>query len=148
MLQKYGNAERRAMVDLYNSGYSIKEVAEQMGCSYPTAWRILHEEGVRVRNNAGIKEKNFSEEELNELVAKYQAGYTLEELASLFSCSFSTIALRLKERGIERRSQGRCGVCGLRKSFYLALYNDIGSYAEVGRVLGLSRQRVHQIINK
>lgn len=83
---------------------------------------------------------------VKDIIKMYKGGKTVGEIADYFGCSNQTIygSLRKsdtvkivrKEKVLKRAKE------------LMERYNELGTYEKVGLEYGISRQRVHQIINK
>lgn len=91
---KYDTEE---IVELYKSGMSGQDVADEVGCSSKTVYKHLDKAGVERRTRSdysGILTVDYSEEyPANDMAKMYKNGLTLRDVASEFNIS-PTIAKR------------------------------------------------------
>jgi Mor family transcriptional regulator len=88
---------------------------------------------------------NFTEDQTDELVRLYKAGHTVADLMRLFQCSGTPILRVLRDNDVPRRAQGD-ELRTKRNQKILDMHDNGYREVEIARGLGISRQRVHQII--
>lgn len=84
------------IIELYNSGKSMKQIGDIYGTSAATIMRILHKNSVPVRTKGGIYALPESE-----IIEMYKAGTSGSIIAEKFNVTFNTIQLVLKKHGIK-----------------------------------------------
>jgi DNA-directed RNA polymerase specialized sigma24 family protein len=80
------------------------------------------------------KQVRLSDEELDVVIAAYQDGLTLNELASAFGPDRRTLSTRLKKRGVERRGR-RLSDEQIREA--IGLYAEGWSTGGIGELFGV-----------
>lgn len=81
---------------LYLAGMNQKDIAERMGVSIFVVSRRIRQLGLSQKK----KRRNIPLP-MDEVVARFEAGETLDELANAFGCSRETVKRRLKAAGFE-----------------------------------------------
>ena len=90
----------------YKAGMSCTQLSERYGGSHRTILNVLKAHDVQARL-PGKPRKICSEEQIKEIVAAYQSGATIAQLASQFSNTDRVISKILDENGVERRLRGQ-----------------------------------------
>lgn len=90
----------QAIIDLYNTGMSVPEVAEVMQLHTASVHRILTREGVRETDaKAG---KRLTDETKVEILKLYKQGVTVENICSILAVSKPTVYQYVKDAGLSR----------------------------------------------
>ena len=92
------------MVDLYLSGLTLSEVAEEVGCFWVTVRKRLLDRGIAIRDG--------HRPEINDNAIKrmYIEGLlTTSEIANRLGCSNVTVTKRLRRNGVRLRPSGPFG---------------------------------------
>jgi uncharacterized protein (DUF433 family) len=97
-----GEAEVAA---LYLSGITIEEIARRFDCSTKPVNDALARAGVK-RHRDGPRRRALAGCE-DEIVRRYEAGETFDELATAFDAPRKTIARVLEDHGVAPRPPGR-----------------------------------------
>ena len=87
----------------------------------------------------------LSDDEVIRVVAGYQAGLTLAELATAFGANRRTLAGRLQQRGVSRRGR-RFTATDVDES--IRLYRDGWSLAQIGSHFGVYAQSIRYHLQK
>lgn len=82
-------------------------------------------------------------DEIDQLVAGYESGKTLHDLASEFGCHHRTVANRLKKRGVKIRVSHTDKET---EEEILHLYQSIGTYKGTARRIGVHPAVVKRVI--
>jgi Mor family transcriptional regulator len=92
------------LVEAYEAGATVEELAERHGCSVTTVRAVLEEQGVTLRPRGPRSPLEGREASL---AADYEAGATIRELASRYGANQRTIRKVLSECGVTMRPPGR-----------------------------------------
>lgn len=84
-----------AICEAYLSGKSLKQVAEIVGVNYTTVAMILEKNGVPRRR----KGRPSSKVQMADIVADYEAGLSLHEVAAKHRIGHDQVHYRLREAG-------------------------------------------------
>lgn len=83
------------------------------------------------------------------VVDLYRSGMTMREVGAVVGHSSAWVRDQLADSGVKRRSQGRRGVRDRdRQLAMVALRAEGVTYQEIGERYGLTRQRVHQLLQR
>lgn len=88
-------------VALYHGGLSIHSIAKQLKKSYYTVKHHLRGQGVVLRGSN--KTKDFSVDQQEDIVQRYQRGEAVQTISQSYGCSQKPILKLLGRRGIEIR---------------------------------------------
>jgi transposase-like protein len=88
----------------YRAGATIEVLAERHGCSTESIRSVLHDASVGLRARGPRSPLAGAEADV---VAAYEAGATLRELAERFGANARTIRKVLLDRGVPMRGPGR-----------------------------------------
>jgi len=123
MARKFTAQDEDQMVEAYQSGCSLVEIASSLGCSVGTVHTTLMRRGVP-RRKAGVRPL-FSPEQEVTLVGSYQAGTPMGVLAASMGCSTTKVFDTLRKHGVQSRPPQappvapspvlRCTCCQLEK---------------------------------
>lgn len=91
------------MIELYQSGLSLKKVGEIVGKSVTTVKRRLEENGIPRRSSRGSPLKR-NDPLTQQIVELYQLGLSCEKVGKIVKLSASAIRNRLEKEGVPRRS--------------------------------------------
>jgi uncharacterized protein YjcR len=95
-------SEVSSLVQDYQGGMTVYELAEKYGCHRQTVARQLKAAGVRMRGQAP------TEEQVREGAALYESGLSLDKTGELLGVSPKTLRLHLIGHGVKMRdSHGR-----------------------------------------
>ena len=89
--------------------------------------------------------RRLTEAQVIEIVARYEEGATVYEIAAEFGCHRTTVAERLKKSGIVMRLQSPGAVT---IDSMESLYQSGFSYVEIGRQLGYSANTVRKYLRE
>lgn len=92
-----------AIVKMYEEGFTSRQIAEEVGLSFRTVLRRLHDAGVEVRNPGNKAHKQLHDADW--LRGKYQGGMTTLQIADEIGSESSIVSQWMKRHGIEARSQ-------------------------------------------
>ena len=90
------------------------------------------------------EQKRLSNDEISQIIEKYNAGATTYELAAEFGCHRRTISRALKKSGIEVsiKTESKDGVV----EAILRLYDDHMSALDISKKLGIGEKTVRRIL--
>lgn len=97
------------ILSLYEVHESAYPVAEKLGCSAETVYRVLKKHGVPRTHRHPKPEKpkrKLVEIDVAEITRLYEDGNSLMEIGELFGCSWMTVNRRLKAAGVQIRKTG------------------------------------------
>jgi DNA-binding CsgD family transcriptional regulator len=92
------------IAEAYRAGATTTELAERYGCSHESIRAVLQEQGVAARARGPRSPLDGREDEV---VAAYEAGGTVRDLAERFGANVRTIRKVLTDRGVAMRARGR-----------------------------------------
>lgn len=101
-MQKRSEEYIQRVVDMYNSGLEVKEIAEKEGKNPKTIQDILRKANVTRRSRKG--ETRVDKEYLEKIKSLYEEGKTAEEIGKILGKSGKTIGFHLRKLGIQPRS--------------------------------------------
>ena len=84
-----------------------REVAQKLGLSETTTYRVLAAAGVAVEKRAHDRRLKLSPAQVDDAIARYESGEELEFIAITFGVTAHTVLARLRERGVTIRSGGQ-----------------------------------------
>lgn len=87
------------IAELYEQGFSAKQIAQMLDLSKPTVLKKLHERGVELRRGIDIPNEKFAD--------LYEQGLSLRKISKIFNCSSSTVLERLRKLGVKLRPKSR-----------------------------------------
>ena len=85
------------LIDAYQSGATVYELAERFGISRQTVSEHLHRQGVRLRL------QGLSPSQIEVAVEMYGQGLSLAKIAAQLGVHAGTVHKRLRERGVRMR---------------------------------------------
>jgi biotin operon repressor/very-short-patch-repair endonuclease len=91
------------IVDEYISGRSMNSIGDELGVSASTIRRRLKSRDVEIRSSA--EQRRVEIPNLDELADRYKSGEPLYRLASEIEASRQALRKRLKERGVDIRTE-------------------------------------------
>ncbi len=90
----------RKVVQMYQEGRSVKEIAEELGISMSTIYRLLAKKGVELRRRKYRARGRLTPEELEKIKKMYLEGKTIYAIAKELDRPTSTIYYALKRMGL------------------------------------------------
>lgn len=96
--------DEAALVEAYEAGATVEELAERHGCSVTTVRAVLAGERVELRARGPRSPLEGRE---SEVAAAYETGATVRELAARFGANQRTIRKALATGGVAMRPPGR-----------------------------------------
>lgn len=109
MTPRYSGEHDAAIVQLYQQGRSLREIAQQFGVSVQPIRRILREHQVPQRRGGKRSAWNGSAEQREMVIALYAAGSSIAEIARRFTCRDERIRVVLVDAGLDVRPVGGIG---------------------------------------
>lgn len=110
------------MAQMYQSGASLREIAEAVGCSETTANTWVKRQGVEMRRgprplDPARWDRAYTPEELAQIRLAYLSGRTMSELGREWGCTEGAIRYHLLKMGVAPRprrtlSPRRASYCG------------------------------------
>lgn len=97
MPRKIPHIDVNYIIDRYNSGATIREIATELGVGCTTISRRLKSNGVV------ITDRRVIDLDVTEIVARYNSGESIKKLAEAYNVSRSVIRKRLENAGIVLR---------------------------------------------
>ncbi|MCP4304937.1 MAG: helix-turn-helix domain-containing protein [bacterium] len=91
------------LVTKYESGMSVKQLAEEFKINRGTVMDHLRRRGVETRRNV----RKMDEEQVARLIQLYQSGLSLVDLGSSFEVNAETVRRELIRAGVSRRRSGK-----------------------------------------
>lgn len=96
----YPEAEVERAMELYRSGKTLAEVAQDVGCCPASVFKWLKERRIAVRKPG--RKRKYSDEFIDKVVREFESGEKLRDLHEKHECSISAISTWRKSRR-ERR---------------------------------------------
>jgi uncharacterized protein (DUF433 family) len=127
----------------YRAGKTVEALAEQYGVSLSTVCRALDRAG-QPRRQQGRRETGVPGREA-EIVAAYNAGATIAEIAQRFGCSTMPIREALVRAGVERRGPGRVRAVAGQEAAIAAAYEAGATTAELAALHNVSHRLIARI---
>lgn len=128
-----------AMVEDYESGSSLYEIAKRYGVSHQAVHYRLKELGVTLRKTGPV----VNADELQKMVSLYEQGWGFLKIAKRFGMSPSGVKYRLHTQGVVIRSKGLQKV-PLEEVKAMALQYEQGdTAATIAKRWGMSQRAVH-----
>lgn len=90
------------IVRLYESGLTLMEVGERVGCSWMTVQRRLKASGVKLRHVGRKTRDGKAEVDLDAIEREYLGGASCYELGDRYGVHHATISKWMRQRGHER----------------------------------------------
>lgn len=92
------------MEELYQTGLSIREVAQATYWSVSTVHKVLTARGVQTRPRGGIEHQRLADQEIQLTIELYESGLTMQQVADRLGRSRTSIQARLRRYGSKPRS--------------------------------------------
>ena len=140
-----GNKTRLPISEIlqaYLAGESVAAIADRFGCSEQYVYGLARETGVW-RSYRSARTDDY-----RAMAAAYASGKTLLECAAEFKCSPVTVRNALRKAGVQPRPKGTRKKADTRIDTIMAMRADGNDMVQIGRALGISRERVRQIVVK
>lgn len=93
------------VVEKYESGLSLTQVAKEHGCHFATVRHVLLKHGIQPRRR-GAMSHQFSADERREIIEAYKGGQSQDSIGKRMGCSQTLVSRVLRREGI---STNRCG---------------------------------------
>ncbi len=87
------------VAEMYKEGRTVKEIAEELGLSMSTIYRLLAKKGVQLRRKPYKARGRLTPEELEQIKQLYQQGESIYSIAKKLNRPASTIYYALKRMG-------------------------------------------------
>jgi len=97
--------QEQELIRLHNEGVSMATLEERYGCSRPTIYKALRRNGVAVAPPGRTRWRTFSDEQVDEMVRRWDAGESQSAIAKSFDTTQVIIGRALLWRG--RRPERR-----------------------------------------
>jgi transposase len=101
---RFSSEDLQAMIDLYRSGTTVRQVAEQYSVSPSSVKRLLRQNtGAKImtRRAHSLRDR-FSSEDLRAMLDLYRAGTTARQVAEVFGVSERSVKRLLHQHGVRR----------------------------------------------
>lgn len=123
---------------------TLGEIAQALSISQMTARGIYDKLGLPALSNCGRRKKA-----LKSCILLSYKEKSAGEIAREFGCSYATVAKACRELGIKalRKKPGREKTLASRDEMIACLARNGFTYESIGSVLGVSKQRIEQIVN-
>lgn len=99
----FNDAENAEIAAAYTDGATITQLASAWCCSPPTISEALRRTNTPPRPRS---QPMFMPEQVAEIIAEYEAGTSLSQLAALYRCSLECVRDTLERAGVARRPRG------------------------------------------
>jgi transcriptional regulator with XRE-family HTH domain len=94
--------DRRYLADRVKRGWTVAQIAAEVGSGETTITRWLSEYGLRTARN-----RNRVQVDMKELARLVEAGWSQERMAKHFGCGQSTVGRRMRQYGLQTVRSGR-----------------------------------------
>ncbi|GEM_PF-3141185 len=135
----------KKFVELYEEGWTIKEISERYGVYRTTVSKKLKEKGLKLRRRG----RKISLNMIMKWVGLYEEGLTQKEIAEMYDVCQGTVSNKLREQGIKGRW------LSLKKNIpddvleqWERLYKQGVSLTEITRIYGVSYKTVSSKLTK
>lgn len=89
------------MINFYEEGHTLEEVAVRFGCSDSSVWDLFRKNGYQTRDNPEERLDAISDE----VLAYYADNHSLDETATHFGCSMKGVSNLFRKAGVEPRTR-------------------------------------------
>jgi transposase len=149
--KKFTKEDEIKVINLYNQGLPMSEIAKMFGVAINTINRTLRINNITIRSSAEhLKKLNKKQE--NEAISLYKQGFTIGKIASYFKVSDNSISRVLKQNNIKIRKitdYKYWKILSLKEKIeILNLYKGNLSSNKIGEKLGIGKGRVVKILRK
>lgn len=103
MAYKFTDEQLKEAKILYRKGWSSYAIGEKLGGCGRTVICRLRNNGVKIRRRGGHMRVLLSNEQIQNAIALYHQGMSLQVIGNILGCSRYVIGLRLKANGIKMR---------------------------------------------
>lgn len=139
------------IVSLYSSGHTGAEVADRLGISETTAYRVLRRAGVasgRDRQRSALR--RVSDEQVQEAARRYRAGESAPALATEFGVTTSTLTKYLRNAGvsIEQGEKRRRAWSDEQVDEIVALYGEGFSQRMIAERMGTHQTIISSLLRQ
>lgn len=97
--RRLGSSTVAALIKAYEGGSTTPQLAEEYGISQIAVKDLLHSHGIALRRPVGL-----TQEDVDEAVCLYKAGWLLRKIAAKFNVSQEDVRRKLLARGVVMRS--------------------------------------------
>ena len=138
----------RKIIDMYKQGHSQDSIAARFGCGKKAIKRVLDEHKVERRRHNQFQPR-FIAEDHQRMVAMYEQGKSLQEIAEDIGCTHHTVRRLLKQLGIEKRPVLlRHVITPEDREMIVKLRSQGKSYPEIAAKIGCCRETVIAIMRQ
>lgn len=140
--------QREQVMALYRQGIGVEKIAKQIGCRSEHISAVLADSDVRVRP-FGTHARKLTDEQVEQIVAEYQAGAKLTGLANKYGTSYVTIRNWLVREGVELRDPGVPAFwTDERKQEAVSRYQAGESQQQIADSFGISQTGVSAVLRE
>lgn len=100
MAKRTNKEAEEKVIELYKSGFSMKQVGEQVGVTAATVLRILNDYNIPKRTKGGIYKIPD-----DVVIERYKNGESCQQIADSFNVTFHSISSILEKYNIERKNR-------------------------------------------
>lgn len=139
--------ELNELVQKYETGHSLKQLAKEYGCSAPALKDYLIRKGIDIRVKYSILE---NEEDQLSLIDEYtNRTLTLKELLCKYHCSFEIFKRILNKHGITAVGKGRSSKLSDGDNLeVIKLYNEGEKVQDIANIFNVDRTTIYNILRK
>ena len=139
----------RKIIDMYKQGHSQDSIAARFGCGKKAIKRVLDEHKVECRRHLTQFQPRFTAEDHQRMVAMYEQGKSLPEIAEDISCTHYTVRRILKSLGIEKCPvPPRHTITPEDREMIAKLRSQGKSYPEIAVKIGCARETVIAVMRQ
>ena len=132
------------ILDLYEKGNGLKEIARTLGCSHGYASTTLAEFGIQPRSKGyGMQRKKRVEKyDARAIKRMYTEGKSLRTIAKVIGINRSTVTLILKDMGVKIRTLSEANRLAMNKTNMVTVEREAGQPAiKVNKRKSISKLR-------
>lgn len=93
------------IVNMYESGMSVKEILNVLPCSKQTVYDVLNKNNVNLRGKSGKRDDGVSKEQVYKMYELYKQGKNTREIGELYNLSSSYISRLFHQESLKLRDQ-------------------------------------------
>lgn len=138
-------SEIEEILQLWEEGKSYQEIVNKLGRNKTTIWEVLNGETYQEITNIPISEKtkrkNFSLEDVNQMVQMYNNGFTCKDIAEKFNCNIKNVwsivsgTTHSKETGIQKIKKTKGLLSHEQIDYILKLHSEGNNATTISKIV-------------
>jgi DNA-directed RNA polymerase specialized sigma24 family protein len=140
LLKAFTKEQEKEVIEKYKRGMTAKEIASQYGLlSGVAVLKVLKKEGFNPQEDKFKRNEKLSEDQKQEIAAKYADGMTAQRIAIEYGVSHPTIKKALQEMQVKVRSysESQGGLDEEKKREIIDLYREGWNTVQIARKFGV-----------